>query len=46
MVRSDCDDDDDGNLSVCDERSSFDFKYDVDDNANRHQKINDGVMTI
>ena len=40
------DGDDDRNLSVCDERSSFDFKYDDDNNVSRHLKINDGVMTI
>ena len=40
--------DDDGNVTVSEERSSFDFKYDDDDddNVNRHLKINDGVMTI
>ena len=30
MVQSDGDDDDDGNITVSDERSSFDIKYDDD----------------
>ena len=30
--------DDDGNVTVCDERSSFDFKFDDDDNVNCHLK--------
>ena len=30
------DNDNDGNVTVSDERSSFDFKYDDDDNVNRH----------
>ena len=38
MFESDGDDDDDGNLTVSDERSSFHFKYDDDDNVNRHLK--------
>ena len=37
---------DDGNLSVCDDRSSLDFKYDDDDNVNRQEKKNDGIVTI
>ena len=46
MVPSDGDDDDDGNLSVCDERLPSDFENDDDDDVNRHLKINYGVMTI
>ena len=38
MFQSDGDDDDDGNVSGYDERSSFDLKYDDDDNVNRHLK--------
>ena len=38
MVPPDGDDDDDRNLSICDERSSFNFKYDDDDNVNCHLK--------
>ena len=38
MVPPDGDDDDDGNLYICDERLSFNFKYDNDDNVNRHIK--------
>ena len=45
MVPPDGDDDDDGNLYICDERLSFNFKYDDDDKVNRHIK-NDAVMTI
>ena len=33
------DDDDGGNVTVGDERSSFDFKYDDDDNVNCHLKM-------
>ena len=46
MVPSDSDNEDDGNLSLCDERLSFNFKYDDDHNINRNFKKNDGVMTI
>ena len=36
MVPSDGDDDDDGNVTVSDERSSFDIKYDDDDDVRHH----------
>ena len=38
MFQSDGDNGDDGYLSVCDKKSSFDLKYDDDDNINRHLK--------
>ena len=38
--------DDDGILSVSDEILSFSFYSDDDDDVKRHQKINDGIMTI
>ena len=46
MVQSDGDDDDDGNIRVSEERSSFNIKYDDDDDVRRHWIKNDGVMTI
>ena len=38
MFQSDSDDDDDGNVTISDERSSFDLKYDDDDDTRRHLK--------
>ena len=38
IKNTDGENDNDGNVIVSDERSSFDFKYDDDDNVNRHLK--------
>ena len=38
MFQSDGEDDDGGNATVTDKRSSFDFKCDDDDNVNLHLK--------
>ena len=46
MGQSDGDDDDDGNITVSDESSSLDLKYDDDNDVRHHWIKNDGVMTI